>query len=688
MANYKDKKEPKGIVAKVKGWKDDSKEASNTWANKRSKWYRMRMRVKKAKTKPFVGCSNVRMPTLDTIIRKIKASLIQAVFGIRPLVSVIPSPSGDYNKAKKIEKFIDHLLMNVIKIKQKAVIATDRELEGGFFILKPYWETEIAMREKEFKVAELEDEDLEVLYDPETPEEVLLQYFASILEPDLSSKVRKENVAAIQKGVALVLQGEEVVTFKLKDVIKDQPNVALIDPEHCYVPAQSGCDPQDCEYIIHEFFLRPDQVDLRVDNNGWSKEAGKKIEHSKEMVRTNTDIQKDTKEGIDRIEKHNLVKVWECYYRQDGKKRIVTMAPEFDAVFRDIALPFHSYKFPFVKLYYELIDDRWYAHRGVPELTEDIVKEIDTQHMQRIDSQTIRNSPMFLYRAGQMKGKSKQFTFGRGIPVSGMQDLKDIIAPFNATNTNAEYSYKDEQQVLEGKIGELIGVTDYNLQSQINKRQPRSKDEVNLQAQSSQIVFSLDSDLHRECWGNLFNWVWELWCQYGPDEYEFMYFGQDAQAQEGAPQGQESIKIGKEDVQNKYTVVVRANDNNTNPEERQNKANVILQDTYMALQAGLAGPQNVIAARKRAMQEMGIENWEEFIMFEPQQPKPPVQPIVIQMEDLTDMERAQVLSGVGVQPDPQGRAMRGAREEEDRQVENTVKVIKEMDGDKPEPQSK
>ena len=689
MADYdkmedKEAKSSKNIVTTVKQWKDDSKAASETWALRRAKWYRMRQRVKKAKTKPFIGCSNVRMPTLDIQIKKLKASLINAVFGVRPLISAKPAPSGSIDKAKKIEKLVDHILVDLMGIKRKAIVATDRELEGGFFILKPYWETEIIIKSTEFKVADIADEELEILYDPDTPRQVIEEYIVRFLEPDLSKKVRKENIAAITKGIDLILGGEEVVEFKLKDVIKDQPNVALIDPEHCFVPASTGYDPQSAEYIIHEFYLRPDQIEARVANNDWSSSAASKVNVSAELVRTNTEISQDTREGIDRYQNYNLVKIWECHYRDAGK-RIVTLAPEFDVVFRNIALPFYSNKFPFVKLYYELTSDSWYAHRGIPELEEDIVKEIDTQHMQRIDSQTMRNSPMFLYRAGQMKGKSKQFAFGRGIPVSGMQDLKDIVAPFNATNTNAEYSYKDEQQVLEGKAAELTGIQDFNLQSQINKRQPRTGEEVQQHSMSAQLTFSLDADMHRECWGELFNWVWELWVQYGPDEYEFNYFGQDAvqpQQQEGQPAKQqepETVKITKEDVQNKYTITVRANDNNTNPREKQEKARYILQDTYMAVQSGFAGPQNVLAARKRAMQEMGIDNWEEFILFEPKKPTPPVQPIIVQMEDLTNQERAQVLMNIGINPDMQGRQKQSSSESKDREIDNATKLLKEID---------
>ncbi len=76
----KGKYDGKNAVDIVKGWVETDKADTDSWRNKNDKWYRLRMRVKKPKTKPFVGCSNIRMPTLDTKIKKLKASLISNVF--------------------------------------------------------------------------------------------------------------------------------------------------------------------------------------------------------------------------------------------------------------------------------------------------------------------------------------------------------------------------------------------------------------------------------------------------------------------------------------------------------------------------------------------------------------------------------------------------------------------------------
>jgi hypothetical protein len=235
-----------------------------------------------------------------------------------------------------------------------------------------------------------------------------------------------------------------------------------------------------------------------------------------------------------------------------------------------------------------------------------------------------------------------------------MQPLNDIIAPLNNNNPNVEFSYEREQMLLEGRVEELIGQSDFTLQSMINKRQPRTLGEVGMQQQSMQNIFSLDADLMTGSIGELFNWTWELWCQYGDDKYEFAYFGQN---------GYEPIRLTKEETQGKYKITVRGNDQNTNPQIRLQKAQMILQmqENPAAMQTGVVTPQNLANGMKRVYQIADIEGWEELVTM----PQPPQKPTLEQiapmfkpkMKDLTQFEQAQVLGAMGMQPDTRGRRM-------------------------------
>ena len=524
------------------------------------------------------------------------------------------------------------------------------------------------------------------------PQEVI-QAIAQKYQVDMNPYVRKENIKAIEDAIVSFYQGKDKISMPVQDVIKNHPDIDLVSPDRCYVPTTSGYDPQECEYIIHEFYLPLHQLKQRAQaGKGYKEQALNKINDKKQinLNEKHLDITKDEREGIERLQSNNsLVKVWECYcwydINNDGAKEkcVITIAPDFDVVLRKITLPNWSGKFPFVKLFYELSDDRWFSHRGLPELIEDIVKEIDIQHMQKIDSQTIRNAPFFMHRAGMINPNVMQFVFGQSIPVHGMQSFDDILKPVNNSNPNAEYSYEREQMILESKVEELVGQVDYTLQSMINKRQPRTASEVGLQQQNMQQVFSLDADLFRFQFEELFNMIYELWNMYGNDEETFVYFGQD---------GQETIKLTKEEIQGKYKITVRGNDQNTNPNIRIQKAQMIMAslNNDAALGSGVINPIHIANSYKRFYQELDIPNWQELVstpeqiakMMQAKQQQPQPAPIQVQFGELTENEQAQVIARLGIRPDMEGRraaSQMKVNEHVAEAKEKMSKVVKNLD---------
>lgn len=650
------------LADQINKWQTQSEGNIATWEQNQVKWHKMRMRIKKVKNFPFVGCANLRMPTIETKIRKLKAALVNVVFGVRPVVQVIPTPAGTFDNARKIEKFLDHLICDVADIKNKLIISIDQALEKGFSILKPHWCYEEIKRIETLHIDDFSIEEIQAIHHPSVNTEMLMKMLIDHLQIDISDNVRTENLKELERVAKEIHAGAENVKFTVCDVTKNYPDADICMDERIYVGTDSGYDPQGCQYIIHEFFMPMDTVKKNAQIKGWDTSSVEEVWSKKNVNINDKNIQmsKDLREGITRLQNGDeLVKIWECYcwydINNDGEKEkcVVTMAADFQKILRKSTLPFYNAKWPFIKLFYELTDDRWFSHRGIPEIIEDIVKEIDIQHMQKIDNQTIRNTPMFLYRAGMVNNKVVQFIFGQGLPVSGMTPLQDVMQPVNNANSQVEFSYEREQMLLESKIEELVGQVDFTLQSMINKRQPRTLGEVQLQTQNQQMAFSLDADMFRGQIEELFNWFWELWCQYGDDEYEFSYFGKE---------GWEKIKLSREEVQGKYKVTVRGNDQNTNPQVRLQKAQAILagMENPLLLQMGVVTPQNVANALKLVYQELDIPNWQELVTFPqpaPQQPPPPP-PVKMAMDDLTPLEQAQVKAKFGIQPDAQGMMLK------------------------------
>jgi NADPH-dependent 7-cyano-7-deazaguanine reductase QueF len=666
---------------------EESSSQTSNWSTNQEKWQKLRMRIKKVKTFPFPNCSNIRIPTAEIKIRKLKAALYNVIFGIRPVVTVTPSPSGSVEIARKIEKFLDHMIMDVIKVHKKAIIAIDQELEKGFFLLKPYWNTQIATRIEDFKLDDISVQEAMQLFNSGTTFDQAKQAVTQKLEIDMSDKVATDNEKEVERVTKELLSGKDKIKVTLQDVICDYPDVALADPERIYVPSDAGVDPQELQWIVHEFFLPLNQVKANVELKNWSKIDIEDIEDMKDVdIDTDTDVQKNTREGIERLNNpSNLVMIWEFYgyydINSDGvdEKCLVTIAPDFNKILRKIVIPFDSAKYPFVKLAYEYTSDRWFSHRGIPEILEDIIKEIDTQHMQKIDNQTIRNAPMFTYRAGMVNPNLVKFIPGQGIPVQGMNPLNDSLTVLNNNNPNTEFSYEKEQMILETKVEELIGQVDFTLQSMINKRQPRTLGEVQMQQQNMQMVFSLDASMHTEAFSDLFTWIWDLWCQYGNDEYEFAYFGK---------QGWEKIRLTREEVQGHYKITVRGNDQNTNPQVRLQKAQMVMMAVQnpIALQTGVIKPWHLAEAYDLLFKELDIPESQRLHedagqLFQQaqqamQQPQP--LPVKLQLKDMEDGEKAQVLARAGIKPDIQGRQLKSKATIQEKSVEQETEKVKNL----------
>lgn len=659
----KNKKKADTTCSDIKKLVEESKALTGKWELNNEKWHKMRMRIKKEKTFPFVGCANIRMPTIETKLRKVKSALMNVVFGIRPIIQAVPPPSGRWETARKIEKFIDHLMMDVMKVKGKSIITVDQSLEKGFFVNKPYWRQEIIMRQESMSLDDLSIEEAMWIFAQERRPEEVKAAIVKKFDVDMHKVVQKENIAEVDRVYSELMSGKKEIDAKFQDLVYNFPDIALCEPERVYVPTDSGYNPQDASWVVHEFLMPIERFRANSEIRGWDGEAYNEIidaldDYKKKGERfdKNIDVTKDTREGITKLDDTGKITIWEFYgyhdINGDGEEEsaVITIAPDFNKVIRKISNPFFSGKKPFVKFFYELTDDRWFAHRGIPEMIEDIVKEIDMQHNQKLDQQTIRNAPMYIHRAGMVSKNTIQFIFGQSMPAHGMQPLEDIIRPINNHNPSVEFSYEKEQMILESKVEELIGQIDFTLQSMINKRQPRTLGEVQMQSQNMAQVFSLDAELFRSSFEELANWVWELWCQYGDDEYEFLYFGKE---------GAEPIKLTKEEVQGKYKITIRGNDQNTNPQVRIQKAQMIMmaQNNPPALQSGVITPVNIANAYKRFYQELDIPGWEELVSM-PRPPQPPPPEVRIRMDDLTDGEQAQVLAKQGIRPDVHGRQLK------------------------------
>ena len=658
------------------------------WSQKLDFYYRMRYRLRRTKDWPFVGCSNLGLPTIEKFMRKIKASLFQVFWGIRPHGVIIPEGPASQDLAMRLEHYVDWLLETKIGFAKKYVVTIDKTLEKGFCILEPIWSIKAEKRNFDIDMRGLPPELVERIFSSlDTDDAQILLDIAKMFDIDTSESIYEENMGYLRDALNKLKAGKDMVTVTICDETYNNVDINVHDPENVYVPADSGMNPQDCRYIAYEIYEPWDTVKQKASSGVYDKTVFEEMAASRDMgmkspsqgkdsfnpTRT-TDVLKDQREGIERANNQSgLVKLLRMYawYDLDGdgqeERCVFILAPEWKKCLKVFPFPYAHRKWPAIRFDAEVVDDRWYAPRGVPEMLEDIAKEIDTQHNQKIDQQTIRNVPMFTYRSGVVNARFVKFIPGQAIPVSGLTPLDDAVKVLRNESTNAEYSYRDEEMLLKGEAQELYGMVDYSLQSQMNRREPRTASEVMAQQQQGSVVFSLDSLLFSESLSELLTQIVQLIQQYLPDKVFFSVVGEGV-----------SAHLSREEIQGQFLVRVRGNDINTNPQRRLEMAqakHTFLINPYN-IQTGIVTPVNAYQSLKEYLQYTGDVSWQAKISI-PQPPPPPTPPppitqIKLGGDDLTDMQKDAVLASGGIPPDPQGRML-----EKDQEIRTEMKDSKQ-----------
>jgi len=674
------------LYTKIYGMIEEAKENSGTWAEKANDFYKLRMRDKKTKNFPFPGCSNLRLPTIETALRKMKSSLLALYTNVKPRVQVIPQQGQDLQNANNVEKFLDWLADVKIKMLEKLIVCTDNMLQHGIGIMKVIWRMEENQYVETVDIKDLSVQEVSMLFDPMIPDEQVVQFAVQKFKVDMSETVMMDNLEAVNKAIHDLRNGETSVKIKLKDEIYNAPDVIPCDPTYIYVPTDSGIDVQALAWIAHEYFERYDCLKYKAEYGTIDKAALDDIDFYAGMDidlqdEKNVNFTKDLREGIDRINNPSKeVRVIDmyCYYDLDNdgvnEKCHFLLAPDFSVILKKQRLENDSQKFPFVRFATEIMDNRWFSARGFPEHLEDISKEIDAQHNQKIDSQTIRNAPIFTFRSGIVNPRLVKFIPGQGVPVPGTTPLNDAIQILNNNNPNVEFSYEREELLLKTTIQEYLGQLDYSVQSMINKRQPRTLGEVQMQSQAANMVFSLDAAMYAESLGEVFAQILELCQQYMPERIFTLIVGRD---------GVQPLNIARDEIQGKYHIFCRGNDINSNPQLRAQKALARVQVLLspIPLQTGIVTPPNVFNILKNYLQADGELAWQAMIS-PPQPPMPPPLPVKVDMDNLEAGEQAQVVARLGIEPDMRGRALKSeaiiqdkARENESNKVEDIVKLV-------------
>ena len=506
---------------------------------KLTRWYKKRYGIRpSSKNFPWPGASNIHIFLTDEKIRKLKPNYINLAFEGDPVVMFQALGDTPLERATAAELLMDWVLkykmnqapgMNYFR---SLSLTVDRMLEKGKGYGKVIWDYRCNNTTTFVNIEKLPPEILEIVSDPLIMDEELLEiiYTYSELTPVIDEDVEQANNMVTQ-----FRDGKKMLKYKAKTEIYNGPRLIPIDDKDLIVPNYTT-DIQEATRITHRLYLTANNLQMGAKSGKYSQKAVNKVIEEKkrsEKVQTKADgiisteelsVLKQQREGISQYETNSdLFEIWEIYfwYDIDGdgieEKVVCTYHPASHEILRMIEFPYNHYKWPFVVFDYELNDDRFYSQRGLPELLDHYQTEVTVQENAKLDRMTLANSLQFKYRIGALNPKNVRFIPGQGIPVHRMEDLQELPI------SNVDLSFDTEMSKIRALAETYIGQPDLNLQGAGGER--KTAFEVSEMVSLGKQVFSFDARLFKDALHKLYDQIFELWIQYGPNNVEVKVTG-------------------------------------------------------------------------------------------------------------------------------------------------------------------
>lgn len=542
-----------------------------TWISNQVKWFKKRYGVRPKKTYPWAGASNLHLPLQDKNIRKLKPDYVDVLWNTVPVCTMQPIGAEDVELAERMEWHFDWLIRTRMKIFPEICLSADKMLAKGFCIAKVRYtkETEPVVKvilRKEVEEAQAKyGVDLFNLDNFDLFMEMLVDLYGFDSTDD-NDKTKMRNISTA------FYSGAEAVEFSIDEITKDAPEVIILDPERITVPADtiSILDLEQARWIDHTYDITPaellkgklegkwkdDVVDeiLRLhgieDDNIQDVDYKKSGNEEDEGDIHRIKLEQKKREGLSNATKDDSITIHEVslWYDSDGdgveERHVLNYCEDYMlGELRFIKYPYWMKKWPFVKIPFEIVDERHYSPRGVIESLNPIADAMNVQHNTKINRQTLSTAPMIWYVPGKVNPNNIRFIPGQPLPVTAPGNQN--IGEFRLSDTTI--SFEREEQMLKAWAEEYIASSDFGIASSINPMgtsKSRTATEIQGIKQSSAGVRKLDITIWKMAWAEIFDRIFSLWIEFGP---ESVWTAVD---NSGKPQ-----ELTKEEIKNHYNVV-------------------------------------------------------------------------------------------------------------------------------------
>ena len=516
-----------GLIATLQGQAEAVRTSRGTWEERFDRFYRKRYGVRPARNFPWPNAANLHIPIVDKHIRKMKPAYLNLIWSQRPIANFVPDDPDPVafdmalRNEETVEWTFDHLLRSNMDFFLSSSLLTDRCLERGIAVAKIVWDYRETRPRVQKAVADLPPDLMEVLGDLDEP--TLAARLCGVFGLDYDDGDDRKSAT---KAARQIQAGDPTFSIRVPRIDYNAPRVLSVDPMYVTFPYDTPLDLNEAEWIRDESIrLTPQQLkeaarDGRFDpevvaevlaKSGYTDPVGIDAVNSTEARREGQSPQE-----------HARVEVHEYYFYHDvdgdgvGERCMMTVAKCYpEAPLRGpIELPYQHGKWPFVLVPFEMNENRAVAPRGVAELLDGLQTEITEQHNAGLDNMTLATAPMITYIPGTISPANARFVPGQWVPVAELNSVQMVEYP------DKKFSHDQEERILKSYGEEYVGSVDYGLMNENSQANaPRTKYEIQSIQSQSATVFGLSAMVYNWAMAHIFEQVWSLWLQYGPEDF-------------------------------------------------------------------------------------------------------------------------------------------------------------------------
>ncbi len=532
-----------------------AKSSSDKWNKRQENLYAKRFNIRPVVSFPWAGASNMALGIQDKTVRDMKPEYVGILWNTFPICDITShgetpdqaTAQAEGQKADRASWHLDWLVRTQMKAFPQVVIASDKVQAKGWLVVKTVYEKKteprsIILDREEMQISLgkklVNPEDGDILDNP-SKISILLETMAKVygFDPeDQADNLRMTQIASE------IYKGTKIIEFTIDTVIYDAPKLILIDGENITVPVGTPTilDFEKSRWIDEKYWLSPSELWDCGQSGAFKMSVVKEVmakyhidtdDIAKSQMKrgagtTTESSQKDIREGLNNYgnQGNNIpmhqVSVW-YDVKGDGvlQRCVFDYAEEYlEEDLRFIAYPFDMLCWPYVKGPFELTDERHYSPRGTVEIQNPAASAANMEYNQYVNRQTIATTGAMFYNQHKINPANMTFEPAQPVPVDG--DPSSAVKW--DTPPNHDQSYAMGIAFLKNLAAEQVSSPDVANPTSLAQGSGKSKQQQQAylqQISSNHIsVRQLDLQLWQAWWALVFERVWSLEMQYGPEE--------------------------------------------------------------------------------------------------------------------------------------------------------------------------